>query len=203
MLSACNFLAKAHSFLVKPEAFVTADDRAKVTAAKKTVEQHRSELSSELKPLFKSSKTNWIPPKIGSCNETEAFGRFIEALQRDGVDLGLPTDKARAVWDQFRNELAHMADTKGVVEVCVTNEGKPPNDARDAIRSCPAFRMKDGRWVCNADRLSLDVLEIAEWLCNEVNSCVKQNRITSLAEWMFEDTELTPSHEPDVHNHRH
>jgi hypothetical protein len=192
MLSACNFLAKAHSFLAKPDAFVTAGDRARVKGAKATVKQH----CPELKSLFKSGSTDWKLPKVWSCNETEAFGRLIEALHRDGIDLGLPPSEAEAVWDRFRNKLAHMAHPQGVVEVSAANEGKPLKDPRGVIqRGVPAFRLRDGRWVCNADRLSLDVLEIADWLCKELDRCDEQ-RIRGLAEWMREDTDLTPSQRP-------
>jgi hypothetical protein len=196
MLSACNFLAKAHLFLVKPEAFVTADDHAKVKAARTTVKQQ----CPALKSLFESSKTDWVPPKSGSCNETEAFGRLIDALNRDGIDLGLPTAEAENVWGRFRNKLAHMAHPQGVVEVIAANEGKPPNDLVNAIRkTAPAFRMKDERWVCNADRLSLDVLVIADWLCKQVDGCTEQDRIARLAEWMFEGTDLTQPQHPEDH----
>lgn len=195
MLSACNFLAKAHSFLVKPEAFVTEDDREKVKSAKATI---KNEIP-EMKPLFKSSKTNWIPPKSGSCNETEAFERLIEALHGDGIDLGLATEQARDVWERFRNKLAHMAHPEGIVEVSTANESKPLEDAKGAIeRSVLPFRMKDGRWVCNADRLSLDLVAVAEWLCKKIDECAEEDRITRLADWMFEDTDFVQLNEPDV-----
>lgn len=197
MLSACAFLAKAHLYLVKPEAFVTADDQNAVKKAKAIVKQH----CPGLKRLLDSSKTNWMQPKIGSCNETEAFGRLIEALQREGIDLGLPPTEARAVWDRFRNKLAHMAYPEGVVEFCGATAAKTLDEARAAIRRLPAFRVHDGRWVCNADRLSLDVLKIADWLCEKVGRCTKLDRIKKLAEWVSEDIEPAPSQDPDRDNH--
>lgn len=196
MLSACNFLPKAYSFLMHPEAFVTQEDLDKVKKAKATVEER----CPELKALLRSGKTAWKPQREGQCNETEAFGRLIEALHQDGIDLGLPTTEARAVWDRFRNKLAHIAQPGGVVEVYTAESAKQPNEAKGIIqRGHPAFRIDGELWKCNADRLSLDVLVIADWLCKEVDTCTVPDRITKLAEWMFEDTDLTPREESDGH----
>ena len=192
MLSAFNFLAKAYSLLLKPDAFVTEVDRAKVNSARATIKAK----IPELKPLFNSSKTDWKPQPKGSCNETAAFGRLIKALHGDGIDLGLPSENAEAVWGRFRNKLAHMGHPNGVVEVAVADQGKPLRNASSAIRSGPpAFRQMDGRWVCNADRLSLDLLDVAEWLGKQVDACTQLDRITNLAEWIFEDTDVGPSTE--------
>lgn len=194
LLSACNFLAKAYSILVKPEAFVTEADRQNVTAAQKRV---KTELP-ELKSLFKSSKTDWRPQPKGSCNETAAFARMILALKKEDIDLGLPPEEAEAVWNRFRNQLAHMAHPEGVVEVGAANEGRPLKDAKGAIlMSVPAFRLNEGRWVCNADRLSLEVITIAEWLCREVDECSGDARVFGLGEWMFDITEPKPMQDAD------
>lgn len=192
LLSAFNFLAKAYSLLLKPEAFVTDTDRAAVKSAVDTVKGR----IPELKPVLKSSKTNWRPQPKGSCNESEAFGRLIKGLNGDGIDLGLPSENAEAVWGRFRNRLAHMGHPNGVVEVAVADQGKPLHNASIAIRGGPAaFRQVDGHWVCNADRLSLDVLDVAEWVCQQVDACTHVDRITNLAEWIFEDTDVGPSTE--------
>lgn len=155
MLSACNFLAKAHSLLLKPDAFVRDADRAAVKSAREIVKAR----IPELKPLLKSSKTDWRSQPKGSCNETEAFGRLIQALHGGGIDLGLPSEHAKSVWDHFRNKLAHMGHPKGIVEVAVADQGKPLQNAKMAIGSGPpAFGIKDGHWVCNADRFSIGVV---------------------------------------------
>lgn len=190
MLSAFNFLAKAYSMLLKPDAFVTEADRAAVKSARDIVKDR----VPELKSLLKSGKTDWRSQPKGSCNETEAFGRLIKALHVDGIDLGLPPENAEAVWGRFRNKLAHMGHPNGVVEVGAADQGKPLQNARAAIRGGPpAFRKRDGRWICNADRLSLDIIDVADWICKQVDTCSELDRITNLGEWLFEDTDLGPS----------
>ena len=92
MLSACNFLAKAYSLLVKPDAFVTEEDTAKVKGAVSKV----IEAFPDFKHLLTNSKTGWRPQPKGSCNETDAFVRLIQALHNDDINLGLPSDQAPA-----------------------------------------------------------------------------------------------------------
>ena len=192
MLSALNFLSKAHRHLTKPEAFVTDANRTAVEDAKKKIKAQ----VPELKALFKDDATNWIASPKGSCNETSAFRGLVRSLAESGIEIGIPVSEAETVWKQFRNNLAHMAQPEGWVEVC----GAPHalTDARKAIEKFPSFSKRHGHWVCNADRLSLDVITVAEWLCKKVEICDEPARIKALLTWMFDGTDIFSGAERDL-----
>jgi hypothetical protein len=178
LFSALNFLSKLHRHLTKPEAFVTDRDRNEVSKALSII----LEALPQLKEVLKNDKTRWSPQPNGSCNEEAAFSALIKALLHDGIDIGLQVNEAGTVWKQFRNKLAHMAQPEGWVEVYGSDRAL--TNPRATIENMPSFRKADGHWVCNADRLSVDVQRVADWLCERVDACCEHARVTTALTWL-------------------
>lgn len=64
LMAACNLLAKAYSWLVKPDVFITAEQRK---AAKEAIGVAR--IDDKFKAAMSDSKTQWKLPRVGDCNE--------------------------------------------------------------------------------------------------------------------------------------
>ncbi len=184
MLSACNLLAKGHVWLKKSEMFVTRADVDAVIAAVAEAKQNPN-----LAAVLGNNKTRWGEPFLGSCNESSAFAMLVKALRKDGIDLGVPNGDASKVWKDFRNRLAHMAHVSGTATVYTT--GRPqfkPKAAEAWIKNGPkAFVKENGRWICMVDRLSLDILDICEWLCRKLDACTELKHVRSFERWLFDE----------------
>lgn len=178
LFSALNFLAKVHRLLTKPDVFVTPDDRKKV---KEAVRQVKDKIP-ELRAVVVGITTRWAAQPVRSCNEKDAFEELVRAAKEASINIGLPPTEADLAWDYFRNQLSHMAAPKGWVEVCET--GKKCVEAEALVKKqIPSFRKKNGAWICNVDRLSLDVIDLAEWLCKEIDNCGGPERIKNALQW--------------------
>lgn len=178
MFSALNFLAKAYRKLVKPERFV---DKKTAADTKRALEQAR-ERCPDLACNLGKCKT----PQEGECNESNAFTALVKALVTDNaIDLGLPNDHAQQVWLAYRNNLAHVAQPKSWVDVFAETSPRTAEDAKGLIASKPPFSTENGTWRCNADRLSIERLEIAKWLCGKVDKS-NEPRTAELHRWLFE-----------------
>lgn len=179
LFSVFNVLSKCYAFLVSPDVFVTEEDGKQV---KEAVRELRTD--PKYAALLKNPKTNWRPQPNGSCNETDAFRVLVKDLLADQVDLGLPVESSGRIWKGFRNQLAHMAHPDGIVQVCRT-EHPSPDAKRTILSSIPkAFLQVGDRWLCNADRLSIDILDVADWLGNRIDQCVYEERLVAMKVWL-------------------
>jgi hypothetical protein len=185
LFSALNFLAKVYVRLRHRDKYFSTEE--KTNAVKSAVRSLKSlEKQSALKELFpdldfrvlldKAALTQWKRPRPGDCaDETKVFEMFVEAM--DGsVDLGFLASDAGEVWRQFRNALAHMAAPKSMVE---------SGGLTDEIRS---FRRSSlgGEWICNVDRLTVDVQSVASWLCEKIDQETDEARITDTLDWLLD-----------------
>jgi hypothetical protein len=186
LFSGMNFLAKAHRHLTKPGVFVSEKDREAVEDARSVVETR----IPELKPVLKGERTRWALPQINACNEEAAFSALVKATLCDGVDIGIPLSEAGTIWKHYRNKLAHMGQPEQRVRVEVWAAEKPVANPREVIQGNPSFREEGGRWTCNVDRLSLDVVRIAEWLCTKVDLSDDAGRVRAALHWVFEDSDV-------------
>jgi hypothetical protein len=119
-------------------------------------------------------------------NETDAFNWMIDALLKDGIDLGIPLNEATAIWNHFRNKLAHIAKPGSFVGVYDFKKSVSSSAAEKAVRTGKPsfFKHSNGHWMCNADRLSLDILRVADWVCEKVDACTDQGALQQLSDWM-------------------
>lgn len=184
LFSALNFLAKVYTRLRHRDKHFFSDEHR--NAVKNAVQNLRAEgRQSNLREIFpeidfrallnRDALTQWKPPRPGDCaDETNAFKMLIEAMS-SSVSLGFSPPEAGEVWRQFRNALAHMAAPKSVVE----SEG-PTKDL-------PSFRKSDsGNWICNVDRLTVDLQAVASWVCKEIEHETNQDRISDTLNWIVD-----------------
>jgi hypothetical protein len=182
-----NLLAKIHEHLVRPDSFVSSEDVTKVETTK-------SDIKTRL-PEYKKALAKWRTPKVGEVNELNAFVRFATACQENGFDLGLrSTGDAEEVWRNFRNPLAHLAWVRdGTIASRAWMPDTSWDDAKKDVRSSfpPFFKNIKGQWVCYSDRLNLDAIDIAGWLCNYVDTC-PEARIQATLDWVRSQEFETP-----------
>lgn len=126
-------------------------------------------------------------PSKGKTTDSDAFKWLIKALHEDGLDLGIPDNEAGAVWHNFRDKLTHVAKPGSFVGVYDRKKSFSPSAAEKMVRTeKPSFYKNNGRWMCNADRLSVDVIKVAEWVCEKVDVCPNQSSLQTLSDWLLE-----------------
>lgn len=188
LFAVVNFLAKVYRHLIEPAAFVTEEDVKNVKQAGKHVQAE----VPHLKGLVTAAKTGWKPPPLhGVDNEALSFVKMVNAIRGRAIDLGLATPQdAQNVWRTFSNRIAHMAwPSDGSVGSYLFSKGSEPTfgDAQGIVRlGKPSFFKQDGQWVCNADRLNLDVRTITEWLCSEVDETANAENVQGTLQWIKE-----------------
>lgn len=185
-----NFLSKVYRQLIEPEAFVDEACRDRVR-----------QIRREVKAAFPGQKDlhgvvdRYLRARIGDTDELRSFVMFVDALKADGIDLGIPEPSmpsAERVWRTFRNPLAHMAWTAGgTIAAYGAIEGKTLLEARAVIKSGPpAFFQKDmGAWVCNSDKLNVDVEAIDRWLAGRIDN-TSADRVQGALNWIRKQEEL-------------
>jgi hypothetical protein len=184
LFSALNFLAKVYARLRHREKyfFSEKDKEAVKNAVRKLRAKDNQDALKELFPdldfralLHEDALTQWKPPRPGDCtDETKVFKMFVEAMS-GAVDLGFLASDAGDVWRQFRNELAHMAAPKSMVE-----SGGPTSELRSFRKS------STGEWICNVDRLTEDVQTVASWLYEKIEHESDEDRISDTLDWILD-----------------
>ncbi len=144
--------------------------------------------SPELQRKFVETKIGWKPPTLHSVdNEVKCFERLVEAIRLSGIDLGLATPKeAQSVWKTFRNGFSHMAwPNEGAAASYLGMANLSLEMAQAWIKSDkPAFFKQGEQWVCNADRLNLEVRAMADWLYCEVDKPANAENVPGTLQWI-------------------
>jgi hypothetical protein len=198
-----NLLAKSYRFLAAPGEFATKESRELVGQSIKHVKaasndaavkgtEHGNKLKEVLRIATEDKSARWRKPPIGAhYNEKSAFGQLAMSV-REHVELGCSTqEEAENIWQQFRNQLAHMALPEGVTAVWVYTPDHPTYESCKLVtKGRPPFAHNGTGWQCDVDRLTQCVPEIAGWVCDEVvMKCQDENRLRDLARWMTNSTE--------------
>jgi len=180
LLAACSFLAKVYRLLKKPNEFVSAEEVVLAKKALEIVKEH-----PKFAKIVKNGKLNWIP-REGDCNESNAFSALVRDLHKDGIDLGVEDNDAAQVWTDFRNRLAHMAFPDGIVAVYADQpKRRTAFQAEKFIREGrKSFEKGESGWMCVADRLSLDISDISEWLCQKIDEESEDSNVLKLQLWI-------------------
>jgi hypothetical protein len=202
LLALLNLLAKTYRFLAAADEFATEASRQVVKqsieyikAASNDEAVKATEHGNNLKEVVKIAKDDknarWRKPPLGAhYNETKAFGQLAMSV-REHVDLGCSTQQeAEDIWQQFRNELAHMALPDGVTSVWVHVPDYPTYESCKLVtQGKPPFVRAGTGWQCDVDRLTQCVLEIAGCVCDEVAKCQNEIRLRDLVKWMTDSSE--------------
>jgi hypothetical protein len=200
LFSLLNLLSKTFRFLVAPEEFVSEASRELVAQSIKHIEiaandetvkatEHGKNLTQVVKIARKDKHASWKKPRIGDCNEKSAFGQLTMSVKAH-VDLGCSThQEAEENWQQFRNELAHMALPDGVTAAWVYVPEFPTYESCKEVTKAkrPFYRNRNKKWQCDVDRLTQCVPEIAEWVYSEIVKCEDEIRLRDILTWMTGD----------------
>ncbi len=105
------------------------------------------------------------------------------------INFGLQTlgrPRLKKFWHKWRNKLAHLLaqDPRwGAVEAFDDLGLNFQNTETYIENNFISFSRNNGRWICNADKFRMDIDEISEWTCNQMNN-YSGERIRSTLNWL-------------------
>lgn len=131
----------------------------------------------------------------GSVNETYAFAEFVDYIQTNGLDLGLPTNKNdnKEIWKRLRNALTHMAWPDGAISSHDPIDYNP--DSSISFQQLefmvkgffPPFRDvnidRNQTLVCCVDSLYLYMPDIVDSLNKAIDQAIESN-VLSTYDWV-------------------
>lgn len=189
LFSAINFIAKIYRYLIEDSDFITELDFEEMK--KVFNKKWRSDIKSSLNKKYQNyfEKCLKIPPVGSVKNEQVCFVRLIKDYCKENkVDLGLSDDDSiNSVWKYFRNALSHMSFPGGQIGTYDTDLTKIDREKiKKIILQQPrkAFGKEKGMYICNPDRLTIEIESIVTWLNKKIDSITDIKRLEGLKDWI-------------------